>query len=89
MAQSVSSSSSNRNIGRDDSSDENSRPFGAHGDSGGNVYTGYSPDRTNGMPTISSTSTTSSALGRVDIHFNDSTDAATMTNDSKRETSLS
>ena len=62
MAQSVSSSSSNRNIGRDDSSDENSRPFGAHGDSGGNVYTGYSPDRTNGMPTISSTSTTSSAL---------------------------
>ena len=62
MAQSVSSSSSNRNIGRDDSSDENSRPFGVQDDSGGNARTSYSTGRTSGMPTISSTSTTSSAL---------------------------
>lgn len=68
MAQSVSSSSSKRNIGRDDSSDENSRPFGAHGGSGGNVDTGYSPDRTSGMPTISSTSTTSAAFVATGVH---------------------
>ena len=62
MAQSVSRNSSRGNIDRNDSSDEHSRPFGAHGDSDGNAHTSYSTGRTSGMPTISSTSTTSSAL---------------------------
>jgi hypothetical protein len=62
MAQPVNRSSSRENISRDDTSVESSRPSGVHGDSGGDAHTGYSTGRSSGMPTISSTSTTSSAL---------------------------
>lgn len=62
MAQPVNLGSNRGNIGRDGDSNENSKPSGVHGDSRGNAHTGYSTGRSSGMPTISSTSTTSSAL---------------------------
>lgn len=62
MAQPVNHGLSRGNIGRHDSGDKHSRPSGVHGDSSGDAHTGYRTGQTSGMPTISSTWTTSSAL---------------------------